>query len=137
MLTEDEVVQSVRKYLDKTGYRVDKICSTSEQGIDIEAVNIKTGRPLFVEAKGGTSSKPDTKRFGLSFTRNQAKTHIAVALYWAAKQRQKHGTEAAEIALAFPDDGLHPELVDEISKSIRNIGIIVYFVDAGQNVRTL
>src|ERR1700752_2210250 len=102
------------KYLMNLGYRIDRQLTTLEQGIDIEAMNIANGRRLLVEAKGGTSSKEGTARFGKSFSLNQAKTHVAVAFYCAAKMLQKFAPSRAQVALAFPDDKNHRQTVNAI-----------------------
>lgn len=64
MLTENEIIEALAEHLREDGYRVDKQLTTLEQGIDIDAVHLATGRRLLVEAKGGTSSKDGTARFG-------------------------------------------------------------------------
>jgi hypothetical protein len=135
MLTENDVVEAVAKYLSGRRYRIDRQRSTREQGIDIEALDIRTGRRLLIEAKGATSSKEGTNRYNKPFTRNQAQSHVAVALYCAARLRQEFVEEHADIALAFPDDGVHSHLVERISTSLKDLGIAVYFVSNDRGVR--
>jgi hypothetical protein len=133
MLTEDEVIAALIKHLRGTGYRVDQYCLTTEHGIDIDAVNKRTGQRLLIECKGGTSSKNHTNRYGRPFTRNQAKCHVAVAFYCAARLRKEYA--GAQIGLAFPDDEIHPRLIDDIADSIEDLGISVYFVNNKKTVR--
>jgi hypothetical protein len=121
-------VNAVGEHLIRTGYRVDRQLSTIEHGIDIEAVHIATGRRLLIEGKRGTSSKEATNRFGKPFNRNQAKSHIAVALYCAAKLRQDYASEGAEVAMALPDDKLHRPFIEKISDALRQLEIRVFFV---------
>ena len=134
MLTENEIVQTLAAYLYREGYRVDKQLTTLEQGIDIDAVHIATGRRLLVEAKGGTSSKESTARFGKPFSPNQAKSHVAVAFYCGAKMQQKYAPEGAQVALAFPDDKNHRGFVQRIGAALKTLAITVYFVDETRHV---
>lgn len=129
-LTENDVVKAVAAHLRSNGYRIDRELSTSEQGIDIVGVHERTNRKIFVEAKGGTSSKANTNRYGQGFTPNQAKSHVSVALYCAARLHATADAEGADIALAFPDDSTHRKLVKNISKALCALRVTVYFVGA-------
>jgi hypothetical protein len=136
MLTENEIVQTLAGYLSQNGYRIDKQLTTLEQGIDLDATHATTGQRILVEAKGGTSSKESTARFGKPFSQNQAKSHVSVALYCAAKMLQKYAPEAAQVALAFPDDRNHRGFVEAISTALTKLEITVFFVDQNRQVRT-
>lgn len=137
MITENEVVQTLSEYLAHQGYRITKQLTTVEQGIDIDALHIASGERLLIEAKGGTSSKEGTARFGKPFSLNQAKNHVAVAFYCAAKMLQKYAQEHARVALAFPDDENHRRIVEDIASSLSNLAIAVYFIDSEHRVREL
>ena len=136
MITENDVVQSVSRYLEKNGYQIVSALSTEERGIDIVAKHHETKQRVLVEAKGGTSSKENSKRYGKGFKPNQAKTHVSVAFYWAAKLRQQNFAqpEDVEIALAFPADKAHLALVENISSALSTLGITVFFVDDDKKV---
>jgi hypothetical protein len=134
MLTENDVVDSVVKYLAVSGYRVERHLTTTQQGIDITAVEITTGKRLLVEAKGGTSSKQASKRFGRPFSLNQAKTHVAVALYCAAKLLQEFSAEGVNVALALPDDKNHRSLIEKISDPLQRLEIVVFLVNENRKV---
>jgi hypothetical protein len=137
MLTENELVQTLAEYLRQNGYRIDKQLTTLEQGIDLDATHIASGQRLVVEAKGGTSSKESTARFGKPFSQNQAKSHVSVAFYCAARMSQKYAPQAVQVALAFPDDKNHQGFVEAISSALKKLEITVYFVDQNRQVRTL
>jgi hypothetical protein len=133
-LTENDVVKAIAAYLRSDGYRIDQVLSTNEHGIDIVGVHERKNRKILVEAKGGTSSKPNTNRYGKRFTPSQAQSHISVALYCAARLHETAEAESADIALAFPDDTTHRKLVENIRKALRLLGITVYFVGADSKV---
>lgn len=136
MLTENDIVQAVAKYLEGIGFRIESALSTQEHGIDIVAEHPVTKKRVLVEAKGGTSSKIGSKRYGKPFSLNQAKTHVSVAFYWAAKLRENFLSQPAdvEIALAFPTDDAHRRLVENIYSALSTLGITVFFVDEDRQV---
>lgn len=136
MLTENDIVQAVARHLESIGYRIESALSTEEHGIDIVAEHPETKKRVLVEAKGGTSSKKVSNRYGKPFSLNQAKTHVSVAFYWAAKLREKFLSqpEDVEIALAFPTDEAHPRLVENISSALSTLGITVFFVNEDKQV---
>ena len=137
MLTENDVVKAVASYLTSRGYRVDKECSTIERGIDIDAFHSKNGKRLLIEAKGATSSKTGTSRFGKPFDRGQATVHVSRAFYSVVKLRQQHSNEDVRVAMAFPDNVHHRDLIDAIRLSLDLLDIEVYFVSEDLSVTTL
>ncbi|WP_296869326.1 hypothetical protein [Tibeticola sp.] len=137
MLTENDVVQAVSRYLEGEGYRIVSSLSTSQRGIDIVAEHPSTKKRLLVEAKGGTSSKEGTANYGNPFTSNQVKTHVSVAFYYAAMLWQKHSSEDAKIALAFPGDATHRALVEGVSSALKLLDVSVFFVDSSSRVTVL
>ena len=64
-LTENQVIDAVAAHLAVAGWTIVKKLTTVEQGTDIIAERADPVRRLHVEAKGGTSSKDHTERFGL------------------------------------------------------------------------
>lgn len=134
MLTEHDVVQAVAATWAEGGYRVERTCTTMQQGIDIEAVHLKSGSRLLVEARDDTSSKQTTKRYGKGFTRAQAHNHVARAFYTAAKAMQSEGGNNTRIALALPDDDNHRALVKNISSALESLRIAVLLVKADGRV---
>jgi len=135
MLTENDVVQAVVGYLRENDYFIERALSTAERGIDIVAVNQRTKRKLYVEAKGGTSSKKTTNRYGKPFTPGQAKVHVSVALCCAAHLYQHSVADGADVALAFPDGIVHRDLVQNISRALQVLAVGVYFVDEDKKVQ--
>ena len=127
-MTENDVVHAVANHLQSAGFRIENKLTTQQRGVDIEATHESTGQRLLVEAKGGTSSKPGTNRYGLEFSSGQAESHVSRAFFTAARLRQKHANENAVIGLAFPDDGKHRALISKILDSLSLLDIVVFFV---------
>lgn len=67
MLTENNIVDILSTYLEKVGYDILQKLWTGQKGVDIIAR--REGQKLFIEAKGETSSKSYTNRFGKLFTK--------------------------------------------------------------------
>lgn len=127
-LTENDVVRAVAAHLRGNGYRIDRAVSTNEPGIDVTGVHEQTRRKIYIEAKGNTSSKVHTNQYGKPFTSNQAKSHVSVAFYWAARMYETAMQDNADVALAFPDNATHRKLVGLIKRALQSLGIAVYFV---------
>lgn len=121
ILDENAVIQLMIKYLNDKDYEIIKFANTNEKGIDIEAK--KDNQVMYVEAKGATSSKINSSRFGKIFNRNQVKTHIGRALLTALSQ-------PAEIisAIALPSDDYHLSEIEKIRHRLEKTEIQIYFV---------
>ena len=70
MLYESDVISSVCKYLEKRDYKINQKLKESEKGDDIIATDCD-GIKCFIEAKGETSSKKTTLRYGKGFSPSQ------------------------------------------------------------------
>lgn len=124
-LTENHVIEAVADHLATRGWTIDQKLTTADRGLDIIASRSGSGR-LLVEAKGGTSSKGYTKRFGKPFDDDQVKKHVSAAFYYAAKLQGLHPADA--IALALPDDARNRAAVEAIGAALGKLAIRVYFV---------
>lgn len=124
MLFENDVIDSVIQYLKKKGFNIRSSSDTYSHGIDIVAE--KDGRMMYVEAKGQTSSKPHTKRYGLEFNRNQKMDHVSKAIYSALKTKNQYSDSL--VAIALPADEVHSELVTAVLPSLKQVGVQVFLV---------
>lgn len=125
MLTENEVVESITKYLQNNGYDVLQSLNTSDKGVDIIAK--KDGKMLYIEAKGATSSKEGSSRYGKGFSKNQVQIHIAVAVLASIKILSSK--KDATTGIALPDNQDHRDLISAISPVLKRLKIIVYWVN--------
>lgn len=122
MLTESDVIAAVCTYLEANGYEIRQHLTEVERGEDIVAV--RGTERLVVEAKGETSSKSGSARFGKAFSRGQVHAHIAKALYCAAKPR----VDGTRVAIALPWNAHHEEMVAPIRPALSKLGIATYWV---------
>ncbi|HKX10721.1 MAG TPA: hypothetical protein VJN67_21155 [Stellaceae bacterium] len=132
MLTEDQVVDAVVAHLRKVGWHIQRTSTVNERGFDILAE--RNGKQLVVEAKGGGSGTKGTRRYGHSFTPNQKRNHVAMALLTAAKVVSKRGGRAA---IALPSDEVYRKLVAGICPALKRLGIITYLVAPNRAVETI
>lgn len=126
MLTENDVINILVDYLQKKHYKIIQKLTTSEKGFDIVAE--KNDTTLYIEAKGGTSASKNSKRFSKPFTKNQIKTHLAVAILASLKILAKKKKKTIKVAIAFPDNEDHRNIILPITSVLKKIGIIVFFV---------
>lgn len=126
MLTENDVINYLANHLETDhGYFIQKKATTSQKGIDIIA--IKNGKKLCIEAKGETSSKIQTKRFGKPFTNSQVSTHISMAILYIMLEINKDADN--DYAIALPDNLDHRNMICRLLTSLKQLNIKVYFVD--------
>ena len=133
-LFEDDVVNAVREHLAEEGFNIKSVATARQRGDDIIAVSETGKTKVYVEAKGATSSREGSKRFGESFSRSQVKDHVAKAFYRAAKMRKNRDGEAIQVGMALPRNDDHLEMVDKIAISLSDLEIEVFWVDQGKNV---
>jgi Holliday junction resolvase-like predicted endonuclease len=107
MLSENDVVEAVCRYLESEGYRIVSRCSTKQHGEDIVAEHAQSGVTLRVEAKGETCDLPSSKRYGKPFNSAQCRDHVANAFYTAGAMLTKYPDDKNRFAMAFADTPLH------------------------------
>src|SRR4051794_37019340 len=116
MLYEDDVVQAVCRYLQALDYRITQRLTSKQKGVDIIA-DLEGPVPswLRIEAKGQTSKKEESKRYGQEFTRAQKRVHVADAVFVSLKVLSERGGDPGTHAgVALPDTSVHRRLVEEV-----------------------
>jgi hypothetical protein len=132
-MTENDVVDAVAKHLKAEGWTVTKTCTTEQRGIDLIAERGNEG--LVLEAKGGTSSKEGTGRYGKGFSTNQQRDHVANAVLTALKL---HSSETKpQVAIAFPDTPSHRRHITAAADALKTLSIWAYVVHPDQRVERI
>lgn len=131
-LYEDDVVRAVMLHLEAEGWTIDSFVLSHQHGDDIVASY--GGDRLVIEAKGDGSSKSSTARFGKPFTRNQVKTHVAVAVVRAMRVAS---SGVARAAVALPGSEFHRTEIDRIVPALQQLGIQVFWVAPDHSVEVL
>lgn len=130
-MNENQIIDAVCEHLLFLGCQVMNRCSTTERGIDILAK--QNGRDCFIEAKGGTSSRSSSARYGRAYTESQVFDRVAKGFYTVACLRSEKGTEPT-IGLALPDTPLFRKYVAKISCSSKTLRISFYWVHPDKSV---
>lgn len=128
MLTEDDVVEAVCRALAAAGWTIVARASTVERGPDVLAD--RDGRRLVVEAKGETSNRPASNRFGSPFNAGQVHDHVGRAVLEALA-----AVSAGHVgAIALPDERNHRRQVGRIAAGLAAAGVHVLWVLADGTV---
>lgn len=133
MLIESNVISAVCDFLERKRFSIVSRCTELQRGCDIVALHPLNGKEVRIEAKGETSSKPRTKRYGQLFTNNQVYDHVSKAFYCAATYA------AAEVysGVAFPKNDAHVKKVRAIEPILKQLQIEVFWVAADGKVEVL
>jgi len=100
--------------------------TTSEHGPDIVARSV-VGREIWVEAKGRTSSKEGTNRFGKEFSRNQKEDHLGRALLKCCEYLSQRSDMIVGIGL--PNDDTDSDLIQGIKPTLQRLKIMTFLVN--------
>ena len=130
MLTENDIIDVLKSHLEKSGYKIIQSHRTNEKGIDLIVEN--ESEVLYIEAKGETSSKSYTSRYGKPFNNNQIKSHVSRAILASMQVlTTEHSKKKTKTAIALPDTIGHRKLVNSIMEGLNKLGIKVFWVSEG------
>jgi hypothetical protein len=137
MLTESDVIDAVSTFLHSQGYEIRQKLSPLQRGHDIIAFKRGTpDRALYIEAKGGTSSKPTTKRYGKPFNGAQVRVHVAEAFYKAATALcGPVSSMETRVGIAFPSTQKHFQRIRDIEPVLRQLKIAIFWVAQDRQVQ--
>ena len=133
-MDENEVVETIARYLENQGYILKQKLTTKEKGIDIIGSHPKEGQ-ILVEAKGGTSTLENSARYGKTYTKSQVFDRVAKGFYTVTKIREKNRNST--VALAVPKTDWFEEYLGSIRKSLSALGIKVLLVSEKKSVEEL
>jgi Holliday junction resolvase-like predicted endonuclease len=122
-LTENDVVDAVCEFLEEQGSTIISRALTTERGPDIEA-RLPAGTSLFVEAKGATSARAGSARYGQMFESSAVRVHVAEAFYAAAAT----ASDASRSALALPDNAFHRRYLEPVRSAMDGLDLGVFWV---------
>ena len=129
MLDENEVVEILAKHLSEQGYEIKQKLSTKQKGIDVIAQ--KGNECLMIEAKGETSSREGSQRYGKPYTASQVFDRVAKGVYTAIKTAEESASHEVS-CLAFPDSKLFREYLSSVISPLKTVGIVVFMVSQNE-----
>jgi hypothetical protein len=122
-------------HLTEQGYAIEQRLHTKQHGTDIIARETSSGRRLYVEAKGATSSREGSARFGKGFDGNQVFDRVAKGVYTGLCLCADHpDRESEDVALAFPDSPQFRKRLGPIRQQLRDAGVTVFLAATGGRV---
>lgn len=127
-MDENAVVASVCRRLETMGCEITQRRTTKEHGVDIIAHDKSSGQQFLIEAKGGTSSREGSNRFGKPYTQSQVFDRVAKGVFTCLQLRAEHPDhQATHVILALPDARGFRSYVTPILGQLRSVGIEVWF----------
>jgi hypothetical protein len=127
-MNENAIVDAVCGRLVGEGCEIVSRCTTTQRGIDVLARTAK-GQHYYVEAKGGTSTREGSPRFGKAYVPSQIFDRVAKGVFTCLQLRSKHpNTSDERVVLALPDDERFRAYVQSIEPQLRAVAIDVWFI---------
>jgi hypothetical protein len=134
MLTENDVVEAVGHFLTDNGFRLVQQLTTSQIGDDLVVEQGQTGVRLSIEAKGETSARSTSARFGRGFDSAQVSVHVAEAVFKSIAVLSR--TDRAWCAgIALPDTPFHSKRISLVRPVLERLGVLLFWVRADMSVR--
>jgi len=135
VLDENDVINAVCRHLEGRGYSIERRLGTTQKGVDVVARHTSTGHRLFVEAKGGTSSREGSSRFGRPYTQSQVFDLTSKGFFATVRNHVERRDGRGDVAaLAVPDLQWYREYLGAIRPAVDQLGIAVLWVSAGGDV---
>ena len=137
-MDENEVVDSVCRYLESKGCEISTRLTTKQTGIDIVAVDQVSKVRFSIEAKGGTSSREGSARYGLPYTASQVFDRVSKGVFTCLRLRSKYNGKNQRIILAVPESTLFEGYIDSVVPVLKKSRIEVWLVsEDDRNIREL
>jgi hypothetical protein len=124
-------VEAVCAYLVRHGWTIEQRLTTTQTGIDIIA-SCSEGR-LLIEAKGGTSSRDGSARFGKEYTATQAFDRVTKGLLTGFELMERANL-GENVGLAFPNDPYFVRYVARVKTALAKTGLRVFWVNRDRTV---
>lgn len=128
-MDENAVVESTCKLLISSGCLIVKRCNTTQRGIDIIARKESSGEEFFIEAKGGTSSRSGSPRYGKPYTQSQVFDRVAKGVFTCIELRAKHSNRSNQhIILAVPNERWFHYYLKPALPQLEAAGLEIWFI---------
>src|SRR5271154_3315929 len=127
-MNENDVIAELKKYLHGENYKLISECSTTMQGKDL--VMSKDSQEIWIEAKGKTSARETSSRFGLGFNDAQCHDHFSRAFFKACEMRDeaKRSGKDVRIAMAFAHTKHYQKYCDRTNGTRKELGIGLFWI---------
>lgn len=90
------------------------------------------GKEIWIEAKGQTSSKEGSRRYGKEFSRSQKEDHLGRALLKCCQYISERSDLI--VAVALPNDDVNSDLITRIGAVLQKLKIVSFLVGGDGSV---
>lgn len=132
-LDENQVARAVGDWLETRGFQA-KVITSKQRGYDVDASHPSTKARWVIEAKGGTSSKPGSRRHGTEAASSGAYFATAAALHNAVSWTGRKSLEEANIGIALPVSRWFDIHSEKIEPACELLGITIFRVDQNGSI---
>lgn len=132
MLTENDIVCSVCRFLRASGYTREACCNTRQTGDDLVVISPDVEGRISIEAKGATSARETSKRFGTPFDSGQVRVHVAEAVAKAVEVVSRG--EGWHAGIALPDNEFHRRELAKSKPALVDLGVVFFQAGDGGSV---
>lgn len=129
-LTEDETIEILIQYLEKTGWNIESHCLGQTRGCDIIAE--KTGSKIFIEVKGARAGDKSPTKKREYFDSGQIKTHFGKAIVKVLDD--KYINPKAKFGIAHPNDLGIKKAIGHLIPFLKTLEIKHFWVSSDGNV---
>jgi len=134
MLNENQVIDALCAHLESAGLQIVQRCDTRQQGVDVIAQSATTSR-IYIEAKGGTSSKEESSDHGNVYRSGKVRHQVCVGIYQALKMYMEERNRPEDrVGLAFPDSKTFRKYIDPVKPILEALGVVLFLVDDSSTV---
>ena len=130
LLTEDQVVISLIKYLKHEDWIISSYCLGNKRGYDIVAQ--KEDRTIYVEAKGAKGNPLSNNTVRKKFDSGQLKDHLGKAIVKSFECQNRF--PKAIVAIAHHNDDYIKNIIGDKVKNLNKAGIWHFWVDLNGRV---
>ncbi|WP_337034831.1 hypothetical protein [Paenibacillus illinoisensis] len=127
-MTENEVNLAVAEFLRGKGASILRTAIDREQGYDVHAE--MNGYSFIIESKGSRKNNQTET----VFDSGQLKVHASAQIFYLLKQLELR-SEMTFLGLANPDIPRIRKLINDVSSSLDQLGLIQFWVSAGGSVK--
>lgn len=127
-MDENAVIEIICGRLETQGCDISQRLSTIDHGIDILAKNPRSGEEFIIEAKGGTSSRNGSARFGRPYTQSQVFDRVAKGVFTCIQLRARYPDRSKQhVILAVPETLWFRKYLEPLQTHLFEAGVEVWF----------
>jgi hypothetical protein len=133
-LSENDVIDAVAEHFKTAGWAVKEKNYTTKKGVDLTMT--RGSELLLLEAKGGTSLRKNSARYGKPFHNTQQRHHVAEAVYTACKLRSREPERKpkAKVGIAFPNTPTNHNCIETTRVALSLLSVWAYIVHQDRTV---